>query len=204
MINSYEKLIQNIESFSKRASQELDVVMPTFIQITEKKIDSTLRLREYELKATATLPSGDRYIVLPQRFLQMRRLRITTSPGYDLIEDNPAHMKLVLAAGRPRRFAVTSRIEFDRPAAGDWPLEMDYFSSIQPLSVDNPYNPVLLKFPNLYLFGCLAELYRWARDEEMATYYDSVFSGMIEEAKNTDRRGRYGPAPTMTTRGSKP
>jgi hypothetical protein len=81
---------------------------------------------------------------------------------------------------------------------------MSYYKVLVPLTSSNTTNDVLTNYPDLYLYGSLAELHRWARDEQTALYYDGIFEKKLIDAQKQERRGRYGAAPAMKQEGSTP
>ena len=198
-LDTYANLKQAIERFSHRT--DISDVIDDFIDLAESRIDTRLQLRTNEERATASM-SG-RFLALPDGFLQMRRLTITGSPNYEIHYRAPKSMP-ILSTGRPKYYTITSQIEFDRVPDSAYPLEMSYYKVLVPLTSSNTTNDVLTNYPDLYLYGSLAELHRWARDEQTALYYDGIFEKKLIDAQKQERRGRYGAAPAMKQEGSTP
>lgn len=180
--------------------------LPLFIKLAEKKIDSSrLRLRQNEQRATANIGTDDRFLSLPDNFLQARRVSLISGASvYELQYLAPEQMTVINSPGRPRAYTVTSEIEFDRVPDTDYVCEYSYYSTLIPLNDANPTNDVLTAHPDIYLYACLAEYHRWARDENAANYYDGVFDSLVDLAVKLAKSGRYGPAPVMRSEGSKP
>lgn len=199
-LDTFSNLKQSIERFSKRT--DTSDVIDDLIKLCEVKIDSKLRLRANEQRATATLST--RFLALPDLFLEMRRLTIVGAKSWDVRFKAPDAMEIQADSGRPRYFTVTSQLEFDRVPDSSYTIEMSYYTKLSALSTSNTTNDVLTNYPDLYLYGTLAELHRWARDEDTAAYYDQVFKNKMFEVSKQDKRGRYGPAPTMIYEGSTP
>ena len=107
-------------------------------------------------------------------------------------------------AGRPKYFTVTSQLEFDRTADSAYTLEMSYFSRLVPLTSANTSNDTLTDYPDLYLWGCLTQLALWEKDTEQAIIYQQKFDRAMELANRQERKGRYGPSPTVMKEGSTP
>lgn len=201
-LDNYANLKQAIERFSKRT--DISDVIDDFITLCESRIDNRLRLRENETRATATMSTSDRFLALPDSFLQMRRLTVTTSPQFEIYYKAPESMGIVNQIGRPRYFTVTSQIEFDRVPDSAYTLEMSYYKTLTPLTSLNTTNNVLTNYPELYLYGSLAELSRWANDSEMIDRYDLIFEKKLTDVEKQNSRGRFGPAPRMIYEGATP
>ena len=200
---NYDELIQSLSKWSKRG--DLSDLYPDFILLAEKEIDKHLQLRDNETRSTAVPTTDDRFIVLPDDFLEMRSLRVLDGDyHYKTCFTTPEDLNVCATAGRPYFFTVNEKLEMDRIPDKLYTLEMTYFVELTPLSDTNETNNVLTRYPELYLNGALVALHRYARDEETAQYYAQVFMGAIHAANKQEARGRYGPAPQMRTKGSTP
>lgn len=199
----YDTLIQSISTWSKRP--DLSSVFPDFVTLTEKRINKRLQLRENELRSTNIPNTDDRFISLPSGFVEMRTIRIIDGTYfYDMKFKTPAAISILPQPGRPYFYTINSKIEFDRKPNKAYTVELTYYVNLTPLSEDNTTNNVLTSYPELYLYGSLAELHRYARDEETANYYDGVFNASLHDANVEESRGRYGSGLSMSHRGSTP
>lgn len=207
-ISTYAQLKEAILKWGKR-SDVLDL-LEIFIAQAENEMygnpDAPLRIRDMEQTATITVNTSDRYANLPAGFIQARNILFTLSHGEYYAEYRPVGMMRIrtLGPGIPAFFTVTSRIEFDTVPDQVYPVSMRYFGELTPLSDDDPTNAILTRFPNIYLFGALRQLFLWAKNEQMADYYYSQFIGTIQGANKRDRDGRYGPNPSIRTLGPTP
>ena len=201
-IDTYLKLRSAIEGVAKRndIADELD----NFIASAEADIWTQGKLREMEARATASADTTTRFLALPDNFLQMRKLQLVAGGlYYPLTFETPETMN-IQPAGRPKSFAVTSQLEFDRIPDSAYTVEMQYYRDYTALSSTNSTNPVLTDHPSLYLYGSLFHYAQWARDDVMLQKYAGLFDGEIMRANKNARRGRYGPAPAMRIEGSTP
>jgi len=189
-------------------------VFDTFLQLVEERIykggEKTggefvdgLRIRALETRSTATLSTSSRFLALPDNFLQARRaeleygnaiypLEFVTAP--DLLEST--------SAGRPCRFTVTSQYEFDRTPDVAYTIEVQHYAKQTAISSSNATNDILTNFPSIYLYGCMAEVYKWTQNVEKAAQFNDLFLNSIKEANTQDKWGRVGPTPSMTNRES--
>ena len=201
-LDTYANLKQAVERFSHRT--DISDVIDDFIDLCEARINARLKLRTNEQRATASLPTSDRFLELPDSFLEMRRLTLTGANPREIRFKSPESMTVESSSGTPEYFTVTSQLEFNRVPDSAYTVEMSYFVSLTALSDSNTTNDVLTKYPDLYLYGTLSELHRWARDEEAAMYYDSTFEKKLLDAQKQEMRGRFGPAPAMYSEGANP
>jgi hypothetical protein len=164
-----------------------------------------LRIRSMETRSTATLNTSSRFLELPDGFLMMRRLKIDNDLGdCDIRYRTPDQLPLHGNTGMPRFFTVTSQLEFERVPDSAYTVEMQYFRRLAVISGSNPTNDILTNYPNIYLFGTLSEVYKYAAEEEKSQYYYTQFIEAIAGANHQDRRGRYGSSPIQRIEGSTP
>lgn len=206
-LNNYSNLKAAIEDWSKRpdAASKID----DFITLTEEAMfsdpDFPLELRQIESRETATVSTSSRFLALPDRFLEMRRLKINLSGGdCDIIYLSPEQMPINGASGIPKFFTVTSQLEFDRVPDSAYTVEMQLYKAPQGLSSSNATNDVLTNHPSIYLHGCLHFLFKWSMQTDLAEYHEAKFMKAIRGATKKYKRGRYGPAPKIRIEGSTP
>lgn len=202
-LDTFENLKQAIERFTHRT--DLSDVIDDLVSLAENRINSYLRVTTNNLRATASASTSDRFLQLPDRFQEMRRLTLIQSNRYhELGYLTPESMRLMDTAGIPRYFTVTSQIEFDRVPADTYTIEMSYWAKLNPLSTSNTTNNVLTNYPHIYLSACKVEVYDWASNQEESQKEETKLRSLIDEANAQDLSGRYGPAPVMRTESPTP
>lgn len=195
-VNTFADLKQKIENWTKRKDLSDDI--DDIITYAENRIDNRLRVSVNNKRATASASTSDRFLALPDYFLEMRRFNLIKDTNYhELIYTTPESMIIYGQAGIPKYYSITSEIEFDRTPADTYSLEMSYWKKLTPLSDSNTTNDVLTNFPHIYLQACKVEVHYWARDEDTAAAEEARLNFLIDEANAEDLRGRYGPAPRM-------
>jgi len=206
-LTTYSALKTEIIEWSKRS--DLDLKVPTFITLAEAEMLSNpiaiLRAAEYEVRATATLSTSSRYLDLPTDFKSMRRLRIDTDSGFCLLQyRSPEQLESYDGPDIPRFFTITSQIEFDTVPDDTYTLEMQYNGKLVALSDGAPTNAVLTRYPHLYLYGALMQVYRYTEEPDMEAKFADLFYSSIKGANKDADAGRFGPALVMRSRGYKP
>lgn len=180
-----------------------DNLIDDFIDMAESEMNQKLTIRDLETRATNT--ASTRFLALPTGFLKMRRLSIISGGvTYEVTFRSPESMPITSQSGRPRYFTVTSQLEFDRVPDASYTIEMSYWKTQTALSSSNTSNQILSRFPQVYLYGALAYLFDWARDEQRASYYKALFMDHIQNANKMDKKGRYGASPRVHVEGTTP
>lgn len=210
-ISTYTELKTAIEGFVKRddVATELD----TFIALAEADMWSgpafdgaePLRIRDMEARATATTGTSDRFLVLPDFYLKMRKLTlISGSQYYGLTFVVPESINILSGAGIPSDYTITSQIEFNRTPNSAFTAEMQYYKYLTALSASNASNAVLTRFPSIYLYGAIYHFALWSTQDDWVTKYGGLFRNAIKSANKSDKKGRYGAGKAMRIEGPTP
>lgn len=202
-ISNYTELKATIETYAKRT--DLGALVDTFIDLAEADLVERVRIRDMEARATAETSTLERFIALPDSFIEMRKLRLYSGgKEYDLNYRVPESLNVAAGAGIPTDYTITSQVEFNKVADAAYTAEMQYYKSLTPLSASNVSNEILTRFPKLYLYGAMFHYSQWAQDDELVNKYSILFDGAINGVNKSDRKGRYGPAKSMRAEGSTP
>lgn len=202
-ISTYTQLKTSVEAYAKRT--DIGQNMDTFIDLCEADLWERVRIRDMEVRATATASTSERFLALPSGFLKMRKVRlISGSTEYDLNYRVPESLNIKSSSGIPTDYTVTSQLEFNRVPSSAYTVEMQYYKSLDALSDSNTSNSALTRFPKLYLYGTLFHFAQWAQDDVMGQKYAALFDGAIEAVNRSEIKGRHGPAKAMRVEGSTP
>lgn len=198
-LDTFDNLVKEIIDWSHR--EDLNTKIPDFILLAENAMYSNdvavLNVRSMETISTAV--TAGQYLELPANFESARSVRLVTGDnGGELRFQAPEQMHKQVATGRPNFFTIVgNEIQLDRIPDSDYTLEVQYYRKSTPLSDDNLTNEILTSHPSIYLFGALAALFSYSQDSESQAKYTQMFIASIKGANKADKKGRYGPAPTM-------
>ena len=198
--DTYGNLKTAITNWSSR--KDVANLVDDFIDLTETEMWKTLRIRDMETSAGITV-SG-RVAQLPTSYVAARSI-IHVVGGVSRRIDflAPQSQKIRSGAGTPVNFTIRDNIEADKTVTGT--ITLEYYASLTALGsgAGATANGVLTRFPDIYLFGCLAQLYSFGQDTEEESKWRSKFERAILGANKRDRDGRY-LAPAGRVRGSTP
>jgi hypothetical protein len=203
MLDTYDNLVKEIIDWSHR--DDLGVKIPDFIQLAENAMYSNevevLAIRGMEMISTST--TTGQYVALPTDFESARSVRLVTGDnGGELRFQAPEQMRKQVATGKPTFFTVIgNEIQFDRVPDSAYTLEIQYYRKEPSLSTLVQTNAILTSHPSIYLYGALAQVYFFSQDEQQALKYTQLFISAIKGANKADKKGRYGPAPSMSIDG---
>ena len=200
MLDSYDNLVKEIIDWSHR--EDLGVKIPDFIRLAENAMYSNevapLMIRSMEMISTAA--TAGQYVALPDDFESARSVRLVTGDnGGQLVFQAPEQMFKQVASGRPNFFTIIgNEVQLDRVPDSGYTLEIQYFRKEPQLSSLVQTNAVLTNHPSIYLYGALAQVYFYLQDNEQAQKYTQLFISAVKGANKADKKGRYGPAPSMS------
>jgi len=157
-----------------------------------------LRIRQMELRATATMTSGDDTIALPTDFLASRELKITSStnsgvppPLRYITPEMLDELYSPVTTGKPEAFTIIGSEYRFRPVPDSaYTLENNYYKPIPPLA-SNATNWLLTAAPQVYLRGALAEMRSYMKDQQEADRQLAQFTMAVEALRRGDRDARY-------------
>lgn len=206
-ISNYQELKDEVIGWSKRSDQDLNI--DNFIILAESEMYNhprkSLRLRDTEIRATASMSITSRFLALPTGFNKMRSMRINVTDDYNVLTfTTPEGMSRRDDTGQPLYFTVSNQIEFDILPDEAYEVEQNYYGTAVGISSANTTNDVLTNHPDIYLFGCLYKLFTRVVDTEQAAVFQAMFYSAIQGANKTSRDGRFGVLPTMRVDGPTP
>ena len=200
MLDNYDNLVKEVIDWSHRS--DLGIKIPDFIQLAENAMYSNevevLTVRSMET-ITTDLTTGQ-LLTLPADFESARSVRLVTGDnGGELKYQAPEQMFKQVATGRPSFFTIVGdQIQFNRVPDSQYTIEFQYYKKATALSIANQTNDILTSHPSIYLFGALTALFSYALDTEQQIKYNQMFISAIKGANKADKKGRYGPAPSMS------
>ena len=192
LITSYTTLQTAVlEYLAREQDTTLIARIPSFIQMTEAKLNRMLFVRQMESRSTAvtdTTSSEPEFISLPSDFQSMRRMRVSSVTGKPCLsflsgtQMDEFRFGDGNVAAQPRYFTIFGdEIElFPTPDAA-YTLEMVYRKNIPALSTAaNDPNWLLTLAPDLYLYGALLESAPYIKEDGRIQTWGSGFQSALD------------------------
>ena len=198
-LDTYDNLKSEIASFLNR--DDLTANIDTFIDLAETRHARDLRIREMEAVSTSiTTVAGTQSYDLPTGYLELRYAMLQTSPYTMLQYMTPADFFRVYNEGEGTGMPVYYTIVGKKIYLGHTPdsanvLELGFFQRATALSSSNTANDILTNFPDLYLYGSLAETSPFLMQDERLGVWSSLYKEGVRTANESAQRGRVSAAP---------
>lgn len=184
----------------------LQATLPDLVTLCENRINygsaagqfisPALRVRDMESRVTATI--DEEFEDLPTDFLEMRNLKLLTTPAIDLVYRSPQQFEAEYprngGTGTPVIYTlIGDQVRFGpAPDTSSYTVEMTYYAKVPALSASlTGTNWLLDKAPAVYLYGTLLELMPFIRsDDRIATWF-ALFTAGIGSMQGQDERARW-------------
>jgi hypothetical protein len=195
--SNYSALQTTIASYLGRT--DLTAMIPTFITLAEARLQRELRTRPMLKSATATMTGGDNTIGLPTDFLEMRDLFTQGNPRMPVSYMSPSAFTRNARAtesGRPVDYSVIgSEMNFAPIPDGAYVLEMLYYYKPDVLSTSNASNVFLANYPDLLLYGSLAQAEPYLMNDARLATWASLYASTLELIATSDDSSEYNGVP---------
>ena len=192
-IGTYAELQTAVANWLNR--DDLTANIPDFITLCEARLNRVLRTRAMEGLYTASTVSGQRDYNLPTNYLQMRALRLNTSPLTVLEYVSPEIMDRVWAGssgGKPVAYTIKANELFLGPSPGAvYTMEMDYYRKFDSLSTITTTNDMLTDNPDVYLYGALLEAEPFIKNDSRIQVWGTSFYKAITDIQDQDSKDRH-------------
>lgn len=188
MISNYSELRVAVVSILQRADLTADV--PNMIQLTESQINQRLDSRFLEKIGSITTSIGVEIVAAPTDLLSVKNVKLTSVTPYEDIEvttpDNYRKRSEDRNTGRPSLCtAIGTSFYFHPLPDAAYTVSIVYQGRITALSDSSPTNDILTFFPDVYLYGALANAAPYINDPRAPLWRD-LFMSALDGANKSD------------------
>lgn len=191
-ITNYTELRTAVENWIDRT--DLTDRVPEFIALAEAKFNRIIRIRQNETTTTGTLTGATDTISFPADCAAISKVQLNTTTEFIL--EQTSRESLIrkgesYASGLPRYFAVNgNQIQVKPTADTDYTYELSYYQNIPSIET-NTTNWLLTLYPDVYLYGALAEAAPYMKDNEETVVWKAQAASVLVEIMRADKRDRY-------------
>jgi hypothetical protein len=192
-LSTYSELKASLADWKHRSG--LTGVTPDFIALCEADFNRRLRIAEMEVGATATFDEG--YEDVPSDFLEMREIKVNSSPVRSLKYMTPQQMTEFYptsGSGTPEFYTLvdhTIRLN----TTPDDEVEISYYVRIPALSSDAETNWMLTNHPDVYLYGSLSHAEPYLKNDKRILTWKSLYEVALKQVEEADKKARWSGGP---------
>lgn len=164
---------------------------PLFIQLCEADLNDRLLLKNMESDESLTLTLSANFVALPSGFISpIEFWLVVDSERVKLPWVLPQQLPYHTDATQPRFCAIDgANIRFDCPADEAYSAKLRCVKASN-LSVTTTSNYLLLKRPDVYLYGALKQAALYSNNDEGAMKWGSLYETAIKGLKAAENRNR--------------
>jgi hypothetical protein len=165
--------------------------VPLFIQLLEAELNDRLLLKNQETEGTLTLAQGQNYVALPSGYVSPIALWLIVDSERVLLKPAlPQELPYNTDSTQPEFWAIDgANIRFDCPAGEAYSAKFRYYATSN-LSNSNTTNYLLLKRPDVYLYGAMEQAGIFAQNDEWISKYGALKERGIKSLKDAENRSR--------------
>jgi hypothetical protein len=192
-LDTYTNLKTTIANYLNR--DDLTAYLGDFITLTEARLNRELRVREMVNTDTSiTTVAGTQSYALPTGYIEATTVIFQSDPYCTLrfMSNSDFYNKYNASQsrGKPTYFTILgSNILLGVAPDTATTLQINYYKTLTALSDSNATNDILTNYPELYLYGSLAESAPFIMQDERINTWATLYKEAIKNANETSSRG---------------
>jgi len=200
-LSTYSELQATVANYLNR--DDLTTLIPTFITLTENRLNRELRVRANMVRATTTTTAGQAFYDLPSDLIELRNITYdNNSQSHALRYLSPESVSReygTILSGQPRAYTnLGNDLKLTPTPDAAYTISINYYSQLRSLSDNVTTNDVLAEYPSLYLFGSCLEGAIYLNDTDQTNRFGSVFQKALDDVQRAEEAARYS-GTVMTT-----
>lgn len=192
-LDTYTNLKTTIANYLNRS--DLTAYLGDFITLTEARLNRELRVREMvNTDTTTTTVAGTQGYALPTGYVEATTVIFQSNPYCTLrfINNSDFYNKYNASQsrGKPTYFTIVgTNILLGVAPDSATTLQINYYKKIDALTDSNTTNTILTNYPELYLYGSLAESAPFIMQDERLNTWATLYKEALKNANETSSRG---------------
>lgn len=190
-VMTYDNLVQDVIRYSERDDTGFVNQIPMLIGLAEQAIAAEVKtLWELNVVTTNLIPTNGT-LAKPARWRKTTSMKINGEPVLHRSQDYVAQVQAEVPTGQPIYYAD---YDYDHWALGpipddDYPVEIIYYSRIQPLDATNQENLITREAPQALLFGTLLQAQGYLKSPDKLQIWQGMYDKAMAalKAENTSR-----------------
>ena len=200
-LSTYSELQATVANYLNR--DDLTTLIPTFITLTENRLNRELRVRANMVRAITTTTAGQAFYDFPSDMIELRNITYdNNSQSHALRYLSPESVTReygTVVSGQPRAYTnLGNDLKLVPSPDAAYSISINYYSQLRSLSDNVTTNDVLTQYPSLYLFGACLEGAIYLNDTEQTNRFGSVFQKALDDVQRAEEAARYS-GTVMTT-----
>jgi hypothetical protein len=191
-VQTYDNLVLDVQQYMERDDADFVAMIPTLIGLAESAIAAELKSLLQLVVVETTLTATDPVLIKPTRWRKTVSMKINGAPVVMRSQDYIAQYNSESANGVPKFYAEYdyNNWNFAPPPDDDYPVEIIYYSLVQPLDSTNQTNLFTQIAPQAMLFGTLLQAQGYLKAIDKLPVWKSYYTDCLAALKKEDNSRR--------------
>lgn len=191
-VMTYDNLVEDVQKYMERNDAEFVAMIPTLIGLAESAIAAELKSLLQLIVVETTLTTGDPVLIKPTRWRKTISMKINGKPVLLRSQDYIAQYNSESDNGMPKYYSEYDYNNWNFAPAPDqdYPIEIIYYSLVQPLDSTNQTNLFTQIAPQAMLFGTLLQAQGYLKALDKLPVWKAYYTDCIAALKKEDQTRR--------------
>jgi hypothetical protein len=191
-IMSYNSLVQQVQDYMERDDPGFVEQIPKLIALAESAIAAELKTLLQLVVVETTLAQNQDVLNKPTRWRKTISMKINGQPLKIRSQDYVAQYQYESDAAQPQYYAEYdySNWAFAPKPDQEYPLEIIYYTLVNPLSSENQQNLFTAECPQAMLFGTLLQAQGYLKAMDKLPVWKSYYTDSLAALKKEDNARR--------------
>jgi len=189
---TYDSLVLNVQQFMERNDPDFIAQIPNLIALAESNIAAELKTFLQLTVVETTLATNQVVLAKPARWRKTVSMKVNGQPMLIRSQDYVAQYQSESSNGKPLYYAdydYTNWAFAPKPDA-TYPVEIIYYSEIQPLDAQNQQNLFTAIAPQAMLYGTLVQAQGYLKALDKLPMWKGYYTEAIAALKKEDNARR--------------
>lgn len=191
-IQTYDNLVLDVQQYMERDDPDFIAQIPTLIGLAESAIAAELKTLLQLVVVETNLTALDPVLIKPTRWRKTVSMKINGSPILLRSQDYVSQYISESDPGQPKYYAEYdyNNWNFAPTPDDDYPVEIIYYSLVQPLDSTNQTNLFTQIAPQAMLFGTLLQAQGYLKALDKLPVWKSYYTDCLNALKKEDQTRR--------------
>lgn len=187
---TYDSLVEDVIKYSERDDTSFVSQIPRLIMLTEQSIAAQIKTLMQLNVVNTTLTVNDPVIQKPARWRKTVSMKINGQPVLNRSMDYVTQFQTEADNGQPLYYGD---YDYDHWAVAPtpnsaYPLQIIYYSRIQPLDITNQENLLTREAPQALLYGTLLQAQGYIKNADKLAMWKGYYDEAIAALKGEDQK----------------
>jgi len=191
-VQTYDNLVLDVQQYMERDDPDFVAMIPTLIGLAESAIAAELKTLLQLVVVETTLLASNPVLVKPTRWRKTISMKINGSPVVMRSQDYIAQYNSESAKSQPKFYAEYDYNNWNFAPSPDvnYPVEIIYYSLVQPLDSTNQTNLFTQIAPQAMLFGTLLQAQGYLKALDKLPVWKAYYTDCLAALKKEDNSRR--------------